>query len=114
MRVFHGPDVRKARDGELAYVVSLSKLMRLRLSFDDISEQLNKLGKEIAETFENNPELNENLKNDLKGMRQLDVKDHNGTIIYKTFTMWNTEQNCWHVLMELPTETVWEDGISNV
>lgn len=121
MNYKHGPDVKQAVEGEMPFVVSMSKMLRLTVSMGGqyYKDKIEGMGKDIAHQFENDPVLKNSLKNDpqvLEGklvMRQIDLKDAEGDIIVKAFVMWNLKIDCWHVLLELPNEDVWETGKGN-
>lgn len=52
---------------------------------------------------------NEGFPGVARALRQVDLKDDDQKIIAKSFTFWNYDSNCWHVLLEGPQETHWEN-----
>jgi hypothetical protein len=105
----------------IPYVVSLTKNLRLLVALggQPAKEKMESLGKSLATRFENDHIINEAVRYDpragpnVKAIRQVDIKE-NENIVLKTFVSWNKELNCWHIFVELPEETVWEDGGTNI
>ena len=97
------------------FIATLSDDMRLVVSpqgqaFHKVQE-LAKQALEIVLTAEGVAESikKETIPGVAHALRQVDMKDDNNKIIIKTFTGWNSNLNCWHVYIEFPFETFWED-----
>lgn len=111
--------VKVSNEG-IPFNISLSINLRSFCNLStEIKNKIEKIGKDLAEQFENDSELNDSLKNDpahklgCRVMRQVDMRADNGDILIKTFISWNYKLNSWHILMELPDELVWENGERN-
>lgn len=120
MKVVFGPHMKVGKDG-IPHLISLTKTLRIATcSCEKTKNRIEEIGKSLAEKFENDPVLNDSLKNDPacnstnRVLRQVDLKDDDGKIMLKAFVFWNKEMNCWHIFMELPCENDWENGVSNV
>ncbi len=52
---------------------------------------------------------NESIPGVATAMRQIDIKNDDNQIMFKTFIHWNVQLGCWHVLVEGATEMFWEN-----
>lgn len=123
MKTIRGLDVKVTSDRtQLPFVVSLTKSLRMLASLggEKAKEKIETIGRNLAHDFESDPALKESLQNDPRAlpndrvMRQVDIKEEDNSLLFKAFVSWNKELNCWHIFLELPGETVWEDGGTNV
>ena len=96
----------------IRYIASFSIGMRLLKQSIPIqsSERLFQLIEDTILQFDEDSELKKSIKSSLlnyENFRQCDIKSGDYVMV-KTFLGWNKEQDCWHVLVELPTENEFE------
>ena len=97
------------------YIATFSDLMRIALVNDDVGKaKAQELAEEAVDIITNAEDIAKSLKNETiagvtKAIRQIDMKNEKDEIILKTFTGWNIDLNCWHVLLEFAFETYWEN-----
>lgn len=124
MRTIRGPEMRTTNDpNELQFVVSLTKNLRNLVTMigETGKQKMEEIGKSLAHQFDNDAALKESLQNDPRvedgdrAMRQVDIrKDEDNSLLFKAFVSWNKQLKCWHIFLELPEETIWEDGETNL
>lgn len=101
----------------LDILVSLTHNMRLMVAMMDRStlEKFIEILGSVIHGILDTPGIPESLKSDMPGgcisLRQCDLKtEPDSPPVFKTFTFWNKESQCWHLLVELPEETYWEEN----
>lgn len=98
-----------------SFVCSLSNKMRLCLQVDpSVKEKITKIAHGVIQTITSVAGVAESLRNEsipgvVKAMRQIDLRNEAREMIFKSFTFWNYDLNCWHVLLEGCEETFWEE-----
>lgn len=106
--------------GNLPYVVSLSPYLRwMSQNMSSVLDGIKRTAYGTACQAETHPTLKKEIQEDPNYvnslvMRQIDIKDDDGKIIFRCFVAWNKEHNCWHVLMELPEENCFKAGKGNL
>lgn len=105
---------------DIPYVCSLTPSIRLIVKMGQhYGEKIRKLIEDTVLQIDGNHEVKISLKDnpDNRGnyrvMRQVDIMGPKGQVVFKIFAWWNKVQDRWHMLMELPHETVWETGGTN-
>lgn len=101
-------------DLKASFICTLSPLLRLGVQVKNMGDKMSKLAAGAVKGILEQEGVAESLKRDsmpgvTQAVRQIDMKTKEGQIITKGFVMWNTQLNCWHVLLEGPSETYWED-----
>jgi len=107
---------------ESQFVCSLSSKMRSCLQlpmFEGIKVKIVDLTKSIVDTITSTDGVADSLKKEslpgvAKAMRQIDLRNDDGAVVFKSFTCWNYELKCWHVFLEGPEETFWEEQHSPI
>lgn len=96
------------------FVCSLSSKLRLALTLmPNIRERMTKIAHGVVQTITTTEGVAESLRREslvglIKALRQIDLRGSNMEILFKSYTFWNYELKCWHVLLEGPEETFWE------
>ena len=100
---------------KVKFVASLSDTLRIMVAYmPQTREQLAQLANSVAFEIASRPDIVESLKSGIipgtvRPMRQLDIKDDDQKIQFKTFTLWDADRGCLCVLMEGGEEMYWED-----
>lgn len=107
-------DLQDDIDTGATFVCSLSAKLRLVLALmPNIRERMTKIAHGVVQTITTTEGVAESLRKEslagvIKALRQIDLRGSKMEILFKSYTFWNYELKCWHVLLEGPEETFWE------
>ena len=110
------PTILRFGKSEIPYALSLTEPLELIIKMGSVCrDKVCSIVIDLLKDFEKNPhykEAKDSLKlwspGDTVSMRQVDIKNDDGNIAFKTFTYWNHKLDCWHVCIEMPNEDFFE------
>ena len=115
-------DLTEAPDGksfQYPYIATLSPT--LKLGFEIVSPSSRSKMVKIVEGAVEGIMQTEGVADSLikgssliKSVRQIDIKNDDQKVMFKTFISWDKDQNCWQVFVEGANETYFEDKLKPI
>lgn len=118
IRMEIGLGIKPSQNFDIPYIGSLSTVLRLSVMASGPSgaDRIREILEGVIQEIVNTPGVGDLLKvknSTLSAlganeMRQCDIRSDD-KVIFKTFTYWDHNRDCWIILAELGDETFWED-----